>query len=191
MAAADKRSEKEKMLAGELYYSFDQQLFEERQRAKELLHKYNQSWQVRHTYNPETAACSPAMLHVQLRLVHTQYREHSVSALHTAQPQNPKCMPKRTDTQVHVYAGITFLLVSCESTSQHLSRTLSCTHFTCCLPCRKTEGRAELLQQLLGSMDAADPPFIEPPFMCDYGSNIHIGSGSYMNFGCTILDACK
>lgn len=52
------------------------------------------------------------------------------------------------------------------------------------------EGRTELLQQLLGSMDPADPPFIEPPFVCDYGSNLHIGSGSYMNFGCTVLDAC-
>jgi len=53
------------------------------------------------------------------------------------------------------------------------------------------EGRTELLQQLLGSLDPDDPPFIEPPFMCDYGSNIYIGSGSYMNFGCTVLDACK
>lgn len=44
---------------------------------------------------------------------------------------------------------------------------------TCC----QTEGRAELLQQLLGSMDASNPPFVEPPFMCDYGSNIHIGAG--------------
>lgn len=41
-----KRSEKEKMLAGELYLAFDNELFEERQRAKQLLHKYNQAWQV-------------------------------------------------------------------------------------------------------------------------------------------------
>lgn len=40
------RSEKEKMLAGELYLAFDNELFEERQRAKQLLHKYNQAWQV-------------------------------------------------------------------------------------------------------------------------------------------------
>jgi len=55
----------------------------------------------------------------------------------------------------------------------------------------ETAGRAELLQQLLGGMDPNDPPFIEPPFMCDYGYNVHMGSGSYMNFGCTILDGCK
>jgi hypothetical protein len=74
-------------------------------------------------------------------------------------------------------------------------------------------------------MDTEDPPFIEPPFMCDYGAcvceaggrrdragvdrgegytpvtlaahthasgyNIHMGAGSYMNFGCTVLDAAK
>lgn len=44
---------------------------------------------------------------------------------------------------------------------------------------------------MLGSIDEKDPPFIEPPFYCDYGYNIHMGSGSYMNFGCTILDGCK
>jgi acetyltransferase-like isoleucine patch superfamily enzyme len=53
------------------------------------------------------------------------------------------------------------------------------------------EGRTELLQQLLGGMDAADPPFIEPPFYCDYGYNIHMGSSSYANFGLTVLDACR
>jgi hypothetical protein len=46
MGSVDKRSEKEKMLAGDLYYSFGDELFQERQRAKELLHKYNQLHQV-------------------------------------------------------------------------------------------------------------------------------------------------
>lgn len=29
---------------------------------------------------------------------------------------------------------------------------------------------------------------IEPPFHCDYGSNIYVGDDFYMNFGCVILD---
>lgn len=37
----DNRSEKEKMLAGDLYYSFGDELFGERQHAKELIQKYN------------------------------------------------------------------------------------------------------------------------------------------------------
>lgn len=60
-----------------------------------------------------------------------------------------------------------------------------------CPPPLQLEGRTELLQELLGGMDTSDPPFIEPPFVCDYGGNIYMGAGSYMNFGCTVLDACK
>lgn len=32
---------------------------------------------------------------------------------------------------------------------------------------------------------------IEPPFRCDYGSNITLGDRVYMNFGCVILDCAK
>ena len=48
--------------------------------------------------------------------------------------------------------------------------------------------RYELLAELFGTIDKNEPPFIEPPFYCDYGSNIHLGSQVYMNFGATILD---
>ena len=30
--------------------------------------------------------------------------------------------------------------------------------------------------------------WIEPPFKCDYGSNIHLGAATYFNFNCAILD---
>ena len=29
---------------------------------------------------------------------------------------------------------------------------------------------------------------IRPPFHCDYGFNIDLGEGAFLNFGCTILD---
>ncbi|KQN31401.1 maltose acetyltransferase [Sphingomonas sp. Leaf34] len=29
---------------------------------------------------------------------------------------------------------------------------------------------------------------IRPPFHCDYGYNIHLGEGVFLNFGCTVLD---
>ncbi|KAJ1548385.1 hypothetical protein HK405_003421 [Cladochytrium tenue] len=38
--------------------------------------------------------------------------------------------------------------------------------------------------------DTIAPPYIEPPFHCDYGCNIALGSGVYMNFGCVVLDGC-
>ena len=48
--------------------------------------------------------------------------------------------------------------------------------------------RQRILRQLLTLSDENDPPYIEPPFQCDYGFNIHVGRNVYMNFGCTILD---
>jgi maltose O-acetyltransferase len=36
--------------------------------------------------------------------------------------------------------------------------------------------------------DGAD---IRPPFHCDYGYNISIGDGAFLNFGCVILDVVK
>ena len=49
--------------------------------------------------------------------------------------------------------------------------------------------RNEILEQLLGTCSKG--VYIEPPFYCDYGSNIHLGEGVYMNYNCTFLDACE
>lgn len=46
--------------------------------------------------------------------------------------------------------------------------------------------RERLLGELLGAM--GEGVFIEPPFRCDYGSQITIGDRFYANFGCVILD---
>lgn len=31
---------------------------------------------------------------------------------------------------------------------------------------------------------------IQPPFSCDYGSNIHLGRNVFFNFNCVVLDVC-
>ncbi|XZO02334.1 MAG: maltose acetyltransferase domain-containing protein [Microcoleus sp.] len=46
--------------------------------------------------------------------------------------------------------------------------------------------RLEILAELFGTLGPKVE--IEPPFYCDYGSNIYAGNGLYMNFGCVILD---
>ena len=48
--------------------------------------------------------------------------------------------------------------------------------------------RLELLQDLLGSVNTEQRPFIEPTFACDYGYNIHLGKDVYVNFGAIFLD---
>ncbi len=53
-----------------------------------------------------------------------------------------------------------------------------------------TEQEQDLRSQILFELFAVAGPTIEiePPFYCDYGSNIYAGDGFYMNFGCVILD---
>jgi maltose O-acetyltransferase len=48
------------------------------------------------------------------------------------------------------------------------------------------ELRVRLLRELLGAI--GEHVGIEPPFQCDYGSNIYLGEGFFMNFGGIILD---
>jgi maltose O-acetyltransferase len=48
------------------------------------------------------------------------------------------------------------------------------------------DARAALLRELLGSI--GENTLIRPPFHCDYGYNIHLGRGVFMNFGCVFLD---
>lgn len=43
-----------------------------------------------------------------------------------------------------------------------------------------------LLEERLG--EVGDGAVIRPPFHCDYGYNIKLGSGVFMNFNCVILD---
>lgn len=52
----------------------------------------------------------------------------------------------------------------------------------------RPDARREVLQQLLGS--GGDTAWIEPPFYCDYGSNVHLGERVFFNFNCVVLDVC-
>jgi maltose O-acetyltransferase len=46
--------------------------------------------------------------------------------------------------------------------------------------------RARIVRKLFGSAGAA--VWIEPPFYCDYGTNITLGDKVFFNFNCTVLD---
>ncbi|MEP1086590.1 sugar O-acetyltransferase [Algoriphagus sp.] len=51
------------------------------------------------------------------------------------------------------------------------------------------ESRISLIRQILGK--AGKNIWIEPPFYCDYGSNIEVGDDVFFNFNCVVLDVCK
>lgn len=50
-----------------------------------------------------------------------------------------------------------------------------------------TLARSALLAEYLGSVGSN--AYIEPPFRCDYGSNIYLGEKFYCNFECLMLDS--
>ncbi|HEU5016758.1 MAG TPA: sugar O-acetyltransferase [Pseudolabrys sp.] len=48
--------------------------------------------------------------------------------------------------------------------------------------------RRRILQQLFGT--GGDSVWMQPPFFCDYGSNIQLGERVFFNFNCVVLDVC-
>jgi maltose O-acetyltransferase len=49
--------------------------------------------------------------------------------------------------------------------------------------------RRHIVRDLLGA--GGDTAIIQPPFFCDYGTNIELGERVYFNAGCTVLDVCR
>jgi maltose O-acetyltransferase len=53
---------------------------------------------------------------------------------------------------------------------------------------RDADARRSLLKQLFGT--GGDSVWVQPPFYCDYGSNITLGERVFFNFNCVVLDVC-
>jgi maltose O-acetyltransferase len=51
------------------------------------------------------------------------------------------------------------------------------------------EGRRRILRDLFGA--GGDTVWMQPPFYCDYGSNIYLGTRVFFNFNCVVLDVCE
>jgi maltose O-acetyltransferase len=49
--------------------------------------------------------------------------------------------------------------------------------------------RRRILAELFGQ--GGDSVWMQPPFYCDYGSNIELGQRVFFNFNCVVLDVCS
>ncbi len=79
-----------------------------------------------------------------------------------------------------------------ETPVEALEMRLSCQKILHCLNASSPEDfelREECFRKLFGGWDPS--VHIEPPFFCDAGKNIFIGVGTFINYGCTILDTAK
>ena len=50
------------------------------------------------------------------------------------------------------------------------------------------EGIAEAVKDLFGKSEGA---FLNPPFYCDYGTNIEVGANFFANYNCMMIDVAK
>jgi maltose O-acetyltransferase len=53
----------------------------------------------------------------------------------------------------------------------------------------QTQKRGHILKELLPN--AGNGLWLQPPFYCDYGYNIHLGEKVFFNFNCVVLDVAK
>jgi maltose O-acetyltransferase len=77
-----------------------------------------------------------------------------------------------------------------DASDPELQADLAATHcwlvrYNATLDDTPAERRALLLERLAAVGDGA---MIRPPFHCDYGLNISLGTGVFLNFNCVILD---
>jgi maltose O-acetyltransferase len=49
--------------------------------------------------------------------------------------------------------------------------------------------RRRILKELFGAGGVS--VWMQPPFFCDYGSNIYLGERVFFNFNCVVLDVCE
>jgi maltose O-acetyltransferase len=75
------------------------------------------------------------------------------------------------------------ILVQERDRARDLCQTLNATREA------EREFRRTLLLQIFGK--GGDTVQVQPPFFCDYGSNIELGEGVFFNFNCIVLDVCK
>ena len=74
-------------------------------------------------------------------------------------------------------------LVAAREHARELCQTLNATREA------QHDERRALLRALFGA--GGDTVWMQPPFFCDYGSNIELGERVFFNFNCVVLDVCR
>src|SRR5690349_19292986 len=73
-------------------------------------------------------------------------------------------------------------LVAARERARHLCQELNASRES------EHERRRRILRDLFGA--GGDSVWMQPPFFCDYGSNIELGQRVFFNFNCVVLDVC-
>jgi maltose O-acetyltransferase len=81
-----------------------------------------------------------------------------------------------------MYDPLDTQLVTARARARDLCQALNATRES------EDERRRRILQDLFGT--GGDTVWMQPPFYCDYGSNIELGERVFFNFNCIVLDVC-
>ena len=82
-----------------------------------------------------------------------------------------------------LYYALDSELVQARDRARDLCQDLNASHE------RDVDERRRILTEIFGS--GGDSVWMQPPFYCDYGSNIHLGERVFFNFNCVVLDVCE
>ena len=74
-------------------------------------------------------------------------------------------------------------LVAAREQARDLCTSLNATHEG------QQDERRAILRTLFGK--GGETVWMQPPFFCDYGSNIELGERVFFNFNCIVLDVCR
>ena len=74
-------------------------------------------------------------------------------------------------------------LVAARNRARELCQALNATRE------EQTEARRRILVDLFGA--GGESVWMQPPFYCDYGSQIELGERVFFNFNCVVLDVCS
>jgi maltose O-acetyltransferase len=85
-------------------------------------------------------------------------------------------------------AGERYNAADPELVAERLRARECCQRLAALPPRAPASERNQLLAELFG---IETDVYITPPFFCDYGRNIALGSNVYFNFNCVILDVAK
>jgi maltose O-acetyltransferase len=81
-----------------------------------------------------------------------------------------------------MYDPLDVQLVAARARARDLCQELNATRES------EDERRRRILRDLFGR--GGDTVWMQPPFYCDYGSNIELGERVFFNFNCIVLDVC-
>jgi maltose O-acetyltransferase len=82
-----------------------------------------------------------------------------------------------------LYAPLDRELVAARDRARDLCQALNATREA------QQEERRDIVRALFGA--GGDSVWMQPPFFCDYGSNILLGERVFFNFNCVVLDVCQ